>query len=316
MPSHFPTAEAGVLYSPRNYDGRYRGPLLARRALAGSENVPAVVLASELGVPTLLRFLTRAGLSTFDRTPSYYGLGLTLGNAEVRLDQLVAAYATFARGGEWLEPTWSLRLQGGASARRGPPVAGCSSRRAPRSGSPTSCPTPSAREYIFGRGGSLEFPFPVAVEDRHVAGVSRQLDHRLHARRHRRRLGRQLRSHAAQGLDRRHRRGADLPRRDARRHQTLHGAAGFDARAIVAAPDGLVEREVCALSGMPANPWCPARQRERLPPPTSRPCSWHHQSDEGLLVVWPPAYRQWARENGLLSERQHTRHHRRNPWSG
>ena len=95
VPSHFPTAEAGVLYSPRNYDGRYRGPLLARRALAGSENVPAVVLASELGVPTLQRFLTRAGLSTFDRTPSYYGLGLTLGNAEVRLDELVAAYSTF-----------------------------------------------------------------------------------------------------------------------------------------------------------------------------------------------------------------------------
>ena len=28
-------------------------------------------------------------------TPSYYGLGLTLGNAEVRLDELVAAYSTF-----------------------------------------------------------------------------------------------------------------------------------------------------------------------------------------------------------------------------
>ena len=70
VPSHFPTAEAGVLYSPRNYDGRYRGPLLARKALAGSENVPAVVLASELGVPALQRFLTRAGLSTFDRTPA------------------------------------------------------------------------------------------------------------------------------------------------------------------------------------------------------------------------------------------------------
>ena len=70
VPSHFPTAEAGVLYSPRNYDGRYRGPLLARRALAGSENVPAVVLASELGVPALQRFLLRAGLSTLDRTPS------------------------------------------------------------------------------------------------------------------------------------------------------------------------------------------------------------------------------------------------------
>src|SRR6185369_3823075 len=74
IPSHFPTAESGVLYSPRNYDGRYRGPLLARRALAGSENVPAVALASELGVSTLLRLLTRAGLSTFDKTPAYYGL--------------------------------------------------------------------------------------------------------------------------------------------------------------------------------------------------------------------------------------------------
>src|SRR5262249_49313709 len=67
IPSHFPTAEPGVLYSPRNYDGRYRGPLLARKALAGSENVPAVALASELGVPALLRFLLRAGLTTFDR---------------------------------------------------------------------------------------------------------------------------------------------------------------------------------------------------------------------------------------------------------
>jgi penicillin-binding protein 1C len=86
----------------------------------------------------------------------------------------------------------------------------------------------------------------------------------------------------------------------------LHGAAGFDARAIVAAPDGLAEREVCALSGMPAHPWCPARQRERLPATDDPPCSWHHQSDDGLLVVWPSAYRQWARENGLLTERQHT----------
>ena len=44
-------AKTGVLYSPRNYDGHFRGPLLARRALAGSENVPAVALASEVGVP-------------------------------------------------------------------------------------------------------------------------------------------------------------------------------------------------------------------------------------------------------------------------
>ena len=30
VPASFPTAEPGVVYSPRNYDGRYRGPMLAR----------------------------------------------------------------------------------------------------------------------------------------------------------------------------------------------------------------------------------------------------------------------------------------------
>src|SRR6185436_4289842 len=103
--SFFPTAQDGVLYSPRNYDGRFRGPQLARHALAGSENVPAVVLASRLGVPNLLRFLRAAGFSTFNRTAAYYGLGITLGDAEVRLDELVAAYAMFARGGVAIQPT-------------------------------------------------------------------------------------------------------------------------------------------------------------------------------------------------------------------
>ena len=42
VPSSFPTAEEGVVYTPRNYDNRYRGPLLVRQALAGSVNVPAV----------------------------------------------------------------------------------------------------------------------------------------------------------------------------------------------------------------------------------------------------------------------------------
>src|SRR5207248_986762 len=73
IPSHFPTADPGVAYMPRNYDGRYRGPLRARLALAGSENVPAVAVAAEIGVPTLLRLLRRAGLTTFEKTAAYYG---------------------------------------------------------------------------------------------------------------------------------------------------------------------------------------------------------------------------------------------------
>ena len=298
VPSHFPTAEAGVLYSPRNYDGRYRGPLLARRALAGSENVPAVVLASELGVPALQRFLTSAGLSTFDRTSSYYGLGLTLGNAEVRLDELVTAYSSFARGGEWLAPTWSLTKDAPAAGRE---------RRSLTS--PLTAywisdvlSDDNAREYIFGRGGSLEFPFPVAVKtgtsqayhDNWTIGYTRDVTVGVW-------VGNFDRTplKSSTGVT-----GAAPIFHAVMLAATrrLHGASGFEARAIVAAPEGLVDHEVCALSGMAANSWCPARQRERMPARSDPPCSWHHESDEGLLVVWPPAFRQWARQNGLLAD--------------
>ena len=296
VPSHFPTADAGVLYSPRNYDGRFRGPLLARRALAGSENVPAVVLASEMGVPTLLRFLDRAGLTTFDRTPSYYGLGLTLGNAEVRLDELVTAYASFARGGEWLAPTW-LAPEAGA---------------APESRERRSLVTPrtaywitdilsdaSAREYIFGRGGSLEFPFQVAVKtgtsqsyhDNWTVGYTRAIT-----------VGVWVGNFDRTPL----RSSTGVTGAAPIFHAVMQAAAkrygGAAGPEIVPAPEGAVEQEICALSGMPANAWCPARARERMLPAGEPPCSWHHLSDGRLLVVWPPQYRQWARQNGVMDE--------------
>src|SRR4029079_14921698 len=108
--SHFPTAVTGVLYSPRNYDGVFRGPLRARTALAGSENGPAVWLLSRTGVPDLLRVLRRVGLTTLEKAPDYYGYALTMGDAEVRLDELVAAYAALARGGVWRAPVSALRV--------------------------------------------------------------------------------------------------------------------------------------------------------------------------------------------------------------
>jgi penicillin-binding protein 1C len=298
VPSHFPTAEAGVLYSPRNYDGRYRGPLLARRALAGSENVPAVALLSDLGVPTLLRFLGRAGLSTFDRTPSYYGLGLTLGNAEVRLDELVAAYATFARGGEWLAPAWQ-RPSDRSAAR---PHERIVSRQSAY-WITDILSDDEAREFIFGRGGSLEFPFPVAVKtgtsqayhDNWTIGYTRDVTIGVW-------VGNFDRTplKSSTGVT-----GAApifhaVMLAATRRINSGH--VGHDVSPIVAVPEGLVEREVCALSGMPANGWCPVRQREHIVGDDGPPCSWHHQSDDGLHVIWPPKYREWARRNHLLNE--------------
>jgi penicillin-binding protein 1C len=329
VPSHFPTAEAGVLYSPRNYDGRYRGPMLARRALAGSENVPAVALASELGVPALLRFLLRAGFTTFDRNASYYGLGVTLGNAEVRLDEMVAAYSAFARGGEWLEPR---STQGHESARR--------TIVSPRTAFWITdiLADPEAREYTFGRGGNLEFPFPVAVKtgtsqayhDNWTIGYSRNVTvgvwvgnfdrtplrdstgvtgagpifHAVMLAAERRASFRQIlppegESHGdppaigdppttsvASAFRRKDIEGADLP--------------------IVVPPSDTAPREICALSGLAANAWCPTRRQEWVAADRGLPCSWHHLDDHGLLVIWPPEYRQWAQTSGLLADTRRT----------
>jgi hypothetical protein len=68
-------------------------------------------------------------------------------------------------------------------------------------------------------------------------------------------------------------------------------------RSIVPAPHGVggVEsREVCALSGMSANPWCPARRNEWMPTGAEDlPCSWHHFADGELLTILPAEYSTW-----------------------
>jgi penicillin-binding protein 1C len=302
VPLSFPTAEPGVVYTPRNYDGRYRGPLLARTALAGSENVPAVSLAADVGVPDLLRFLRRAGFTTFDRTGAYYGLGLTLGNAEVRLDELVAAYSAFATGGEWRRPTYLMdrdfRLKAEATSQVGQVLV------SPRTAFWVTdiLADDDARAYIFGRGSSLELPFPVAVKtgtsqayhDNWTIGFTKRLTVGVWV--------------------------GNFDRRPLRNSSGVTGAAPIFQSVMLAAHKragesdetrpspgpGLEQREICSLSGEAANAWCPVRRREWLPAEHDTvPCSWHHLSEQGLLTFWPPEFREWAgrREPGVDAPR-------------
>ena len=295
IPSHFPTAEAGVVYSPRNYDGQYRGPLLARRALAGSENVPAVALASDIGVSTLLRFLDRAGLTTFDRTPSFYGLGVTLGDAEVRLDELVAAYAIFARGGSWIRPTAILAPEPGHAEEH--------SVVSPRTAFWITdiLSDPDARAFIFGRGSSLDFPFPVAVKtgtsqayhDNWTIGYTRDVTVGVWVGNFDRTPLRDSSGVTGAG-----------PIFHAVMLAAVRRADGLaNTTPIAALPSDVEEATICMLSGMRATPWCPSRGREWVPVGAEAvPCSWHHQTDTGVLTYYPPEYRAWARsEAGAAS---------------
>jgi penicillin-binding protein 1C len=296
VPAHFPTAEPGVVYAPRNYDGRFRGPLLARRALAGSQNVPAVALASELGIPKLVRFFRTAGLSTFDKTADYYGLGVTLGNAEVRLAELTSAYSIFARGGLQLSP---VIVRG--TDREVPGARLISPRTA--FWITDILADSAAREYVFGRGGSLDFPFEVAAKtgtsegyrDNWTIGYTREVTVGVW-------VGNFDRTPLANssGVT-----GAGPIFHSvmlaAQRRVTGH--LQDSAVPLAAPPAGVARRQVCALSGQVANAWCPTQAAEWMPDESAGlPCSWHHESEAGLHTIWPAEYRQWAASQGFRAD--------------
>ena len=88
-------------YTPENFSRDFRGLVTARDALVLSLNMPALEVVRKIGVDRFIEVLRSLGLKTVTSSPGDYGLGLAIGNASVRLDELANAYAAFARGGEW-----------------------------------------------------------------------------------------------------------------------------------------------------------------------------------------------------------------------
>lgn len=85
-------------YHPRNYDGRFRGPVTMRQGLAQSLNVPSVKTLYLAGVNDTIDLAEKMGITTLqDR--SRFGLSLVLGGAEVKPVDLVSAYGVFANDG-------------------------------------------------------------------------------------------------------------------------------------------------------------------------------------------------------------------------
>jgi penicillin-binding protein 1C len=296
IPASYPTAEEGIVYTPRNYDGSFHGPLRARAALAGSQNVPAVALASRLGVPDVLRFLRAAGFTSFDKTASYYGLGISLGNAEVTLAELVTAYAVLARGGVLMESR-AIRDASAPVTRR------VLSQRA-AFWVTDILSDDEARAYVFGRGGSLEFPFTVAAKtgtsqayrDNWTIGYTREVTVGVWVGNFDRTA--LIGSSGVTGA------GPIFQGVMLAAQQHVRGRASVD-EPIVERPADLHEHAICELSGMEAGAACPLRRREWLPSGFSPlPCDWHHDSEEGLLTLWPEPYRAWASATGRMREEQ------------
>ena len=82
-------------WSPKNYDGNFRGPMRLREALALSINSVAAQLAYQVGPEAVVHTAKRMGInSTLAANPS-----IALGTSEVTLLELTGAYAPFANGG-------------------------------------------------------------------------------------------------------------------------------------------------------------------------------------------------------------------------
>jgi len=93
----------GEGFTPNNYDGRYHGLVLAREALASSLNLPAVDMLDRIGVSSFLKVAKDLGIATFTQEDRY-DLSITLGGGEIKLLELTNLFASFARGGEYVEP--------------------------------------------------------------------------------------------------------------------------------------------------------------------------------------------------------------------
>ena len=102
----------GEPYIPRNYDGRFRGPVTLRQALAQSLNVPSVkVLAYLAGLEDSIQAAKNFGITTLTQPPSWYGLALVLGGGEVRLLDMVSAYSVFATNGLRIPPISIFKIE-------------------------------------------------------------------------------------------------------------------------------------------------------------------------------------------------------------
>lgn len=97
-------------YAPVNYDGKFRGPMKLRDALAQSINVPAVKLLYLVGVDNAIKFARDLGISTLT-DKAHYGLTLVLGGGEVKLLDMVSAYGVFADEGKKHDITGILRIE-------------------------------------------------------------------------------------------------------------------------------------------------------------------------------------------------------------
>jgi penicillin-binding protein 1A len=94
-------------WEPKNYDGKFEGPMRLRTALAKSKNMVSIRLLQDIGPKYAQDYITRFGFDA-DKHPPY--LTMALGAGGVTPMQMARAFAVFANGGYLMQPYFIQKI--------------------------------------------------------------------------------------------------------------------------------------------------------------------------------------------------------------
>ena len=107
MDTPFVLDTGASLWRPKNFSGRFQGPMTLRYALSRSVNTPTAKLYLDFGLAPVLENLQKLGFSSdLPRVPSLF-----LGACEVTLQEVVAAYSAFANHGVYVQQHMITRVE-------------------------------------------------------------------------------------------------------------------------------------------------------------------------------------------------------------
>ena len=97
----------GEPWEPKNYDGKFEGPMTLKRALAKSKNMVSIRVLQTVGAKTAQEWITNFGFDA-ERHPAY--LTMALGAGAVTPMQMATGYSVFANGGYRVNPYLVTRV--------------------------------------------------------------------------------------------------------------------------------------------------------------------------------------------------------------
>ncbi|MFZ5565096.1 MAG: penicillin-binding protein 1A, partial [Thermodesulfobacteriota bacterium] len=103
----FENASSHMTWKPHNYDEKFYGPTLFRRALEKSHNIPTIKILMDIGVDYVRDYARKLGITS----PISRDLSIALGSSGLTPIELVKAYAVFANLGRSVEPIFVTRIE-------------------------------------------------------------------------------------------------------------------------------------------------------------------------------------------------------------